>query len=178
MALMEYTFLPLFFILVVYHLCICWWHFSYNMYILLRCKWPLCPNENKSWNCATSPEQIRNKSTNKLYDKSTRNRGNGVRALLTMTESACCRIVLACHAGRTSGINNLLTANPHQTIQDGPKTPGHRLMTIILSSRNRYKKITERFLSKWILKIPPHLVYVATLPCQQNKPFTTNYKVV
>jgi len=44
---------------------------------------------------------------------------------------------------------------------------------------------TERFLGKfavkWILKIPPHLAYVATLPCEtlmseKNKPLTTNYK--
>jgi len=48
---------------------------------------------------------------------------------------------------------------------------GHRLMTIILSNLNRSKKFfTGRFLSKfavkWILKIPPHLAYVATLPCE------------
>jgi len=43
-------------------------------------------------------------------------------------------------------------------------------MTIILSNLNRFKKITRRFLSKyavkWILKIPPHLAYVGTLPCE------------
>ena len=41
-------------------------------------------------------------------------------------------------------------------------------MTIILSSLNRCKKITGRFLGKfvaqWILQIPPHRAYVATLP--------------
>jgi len=46
----------------------------------------------------------------------------------------------------------------------GPEKRGHRLMTIILSDLNRFrKKITGRFLSKfavkWILKLPP------TAPC-------------
>ena len=53
----------------------------------------------------------------------------------------------------------------------GQKKWGHRLMTIILSNLNRcFKKFTKRFLGKfdvkWILKIPPHLAYVATLPCE------------
>ena len=43
-------------------------------------------------------------------------------------------------------------------------------MTIILSNLNRLKKISGRFLSKfavkWVLKIPLHLAYVATLPCE------------
>ena len=43
-------------------------------------------------------------------------------------------------------------------------------MTIILSNLNRIKKFTGRFLVKfavkWILKIPPHLAYVATLLCE------------
>jgi len=43
-------------------------------------------------------------------------------------------------------------------------------MTIILSNLDRLKKFTGRFLSKfavkWILKVPPHLVYVAILPCE------------
>jgi len=47
---------------------------------------------------------------------------------------------------------------------------GHKLMTIILSNLNRLKNFTGRFLSrfvfKWILTIPPHLAYVATLPCE------------
>ena len=38
---------------------------------------------------------------------------------------------------------------------------GHRLMTIILSNLNRRKSAV-----KWILKIPLHLAYVATLPCE------------
>ena len=54
-------------------------------------------------------------------------------------------------------------------IQGGPKR-GHRLVTIILSNLNRFLKITGKPLSKcadkWILKIPPHLVCVATLPCE------------
>ena len=47
-------------------------------------------------------------------------------------------------------------------------------MTIILSNLNRFKKnsleVFLRFLGKfavkWISKIPLHLVYVATLPCE------------
>jgi len=43
-------------------------------------------------------------------------------------------------------------------------------MTIILSNLNRFKKFTENFIGKfvvkWILKITPHLPYVATLPCE------------
>ena len=43
-------------------------------------------------------------------------------------------------------------------------------MTIILSTLNRLKKFTGRFLSKFavklILKIPPYLTYVAKLPCE------------
>jgi len=46
----------------------------------------------------------------------------------------------------------------------------HRLMTIVLSNLNRLKKFIGSFLGKfvvkWILKIPPHLAYVATLPCE------------
>ena len=50
------------------------------------------------------------------------------------------------------------------------KKRGDRLMTIILSILNRFTNFfTGRFLSKfavkWILKIPPHLAYVSTLPC-------------
>ena len=53
-------------------------------------------------------------------------------------------------------------------IQGGPKKRGRRLMTIILSNLNRFKKkIIGRFLGKfavkWILKIPPHFACVATL---------------
>ena len=48
-------------------------------------------------------------------------------------------------------------------LQGGPKKRGHRLMTIMLSNLNRFKKNTGRFLGKfavkWILKIPPHLAY-------------------
>jgi len=44
-------------------------------------------------------------------------------------------------------------------------------MAIILSNLNRFrKKITGRFLAKFavkaLLKIPPYLAYVATLPCE------------
>ena len=42
--------------------------------------------------------------------------------------------------------------------------------TIILSILNRFKKcftgiFLGKFAVKWISKIPPHLAYVATLPC-------------
>ena len=50
------------------------------------------------------------------------------------------------------------------------KKVGHRHVTIILSNFNRLKKITATFTSKfavkWIVKVPPHLACVATLPCQ------------
>jgi len=43
-------------------------------------------------------------------------------------------------------------------------------MTIILSNEMIFKKFTERvlgkFVLKWILKIPLHLAYVATLLCE------------
>ena len=44
-------------------------------------------------------------------------------------------------------------------------------MTILMSNLNRFKDIfTRRFLGKfavkWILKVPPHLAYVTTLPCE------------
>jgi len=44
-------------------------------------------------------------------------------------------------------------------------------MTIILSNLIQYKKkliksFLDEFGVKWILKIPPHLTYVATLPCE------------
>jgi len=52
------------------------------------------------------------------------------------------------------------------------KKRGQRFTTIILSNLNRSKKITRRFLSKfavkWIFKMPPHLAYVATLPCETS----------
>ena len=48
----------------------------------------------------------------------------------------------------------------------GPQTRGHNSV----KSEPIVKKITGRFIGKflvkWILKIPPHLTYVATLPCE------------
>jgi len=57
---------------------------------------------------------------------------------------------------------------PH--LQGEPKKWCHRLLTAILSNLNRFQFFfTGRFLGKyvvkWILKIPPHLAYVASLPC-------------
>ena len=53
----------------------------------------------------------------------------------------------------------------------GEPKRGHRPMTIILSNLNRFTILsTDRFLGnfavKCILKIPPHLAYVATLPSE------------
>jgi len=48
---------------------------------------------------------------------------------------------------------------------------------------NRFKIFTRRLLGKfaveWILKIPPHLAYVATLPCEtlMSTKQATNYKL-
>jgi len=44
-------------------------------------------------------------------------------------------------------------------------------MTIILSNLNQCNKIVTgrfhgKFAVKWVLKIPPHLACVATLPCE------------
>jgi len=51
------------------------------------------------------------------------------------------------------------------------KKVDHRLMTIILSNLNRFnfffaERFLGKFAAKWILQIPPHLAYVATLPCE------------
>ena len=67
-------------------------------------------------------------------------------------------------------LNPPLLLAPQGNYRVGQKR-GHRLMTIILSIVNRFKIFfTERFLCifavKLISKIPPHVVYVATLPCK------------
>jgi len=73
--------------------------------------------------------------------------------------------LLASIAARVVGCGPLLI------IQRGPKKWGHRLMTIILSSLNRFKKkiFTGKFLGKfvvkWILALPLHL---ARLPCETS----------
>ena len=50
------------------------------------------------------------------------------------------------------------------------KTAAPQTHAVLLSNLNRLKKFTERFLGefavKWILKVPPHLAYVTTLPCE------------
>ena len=53
----------------------------------------------------------------------------------------------------------------------GPKKWGHRPMTTILSNINHFTYFFTRsflckFVVKQILKIPPHLAYVATQPCE------------
>jgi len=50
-------------------------------------------------------------------------------------------------------------------LQGGPKKRGHRLVTIILSNLNRYRFLGN-IAVKCILKIPPHLAHVGTLPCE------------
>ena len=71
----------------------------------------------------------------------------------------------------------VIRCNPQQSVTlhclptECAKKRGHRLMTTILSNLNRFAIFfTGRFLGKFavkcVLKIPPHLVYVATLPCE------------
>jgi len=80
-----------------------------------------------------------------------------------------------------SGIktNDKLQQVKRNYIQAGPR--GHRLMTIILSILNQFKnffpvRFFDKFAVKWILKIPPHLAYVATLPCETlMSPKQANY---
>jgi len=55
------------------------------------------------------------------------------------------------------------------------KKAGHRLITIILSNLNRFKKCFSgrflgKFAAKWILQIPPQLAHFATLPCETLMP--------
>jgi len=67
------------------------------------------------------------------------------------------------------------------------KKVGHRLVTVILSNVNRFKKkITGRFrgkfVVKWIVKIPSLLAYVAALPCETlmsaKQAINENYNLV
>ena len=80
------------------------------------------------------------------------------------------RVICANVVGATSSGRFLVSRNDmHYRV--GDKNRRHRLMTIILSNLNRFKKkFTGRFLSKFavkrILKIPPHLAYFATLACE------------
>jgi len=59
----------------------------------------------------------------------------------------------------------------HSIIYRVGQIVGHRLMTIILPNLNRFKffftgRFLGKFVVKWILKVPPHLAHVATLPCE------------
>jgi len=60
-------------------------------------------------------------------------------------------------------------------------------MAMILSNLNRFSKLFtgkffNKFAIKYLLKIPPHLAYIAALPCEtllsENKLLTINYKAV
>jgi len=60
-------------------------------------------------------------------------------------------------------------------------------MAIILSKLNRFSffftgRLLGKFAVKALLKIPPNLAHVATLPCEtlmsENKRLAINYKVV
>ena len=67
------------------------------------------------------------------------------------------------------------------SVQGGPNSGGY--MTAMLSNLNRFKKVSLLNLSLKGYKLPSHLVYVATLPCEtlmsaKQKPLTINYKVV
>jgi len=64
---------------------------------------------------------------------------------------------------------------------------GSKLITIILSNLNKFSifftaRFCRKFTVKWLLKVPPHLAYVATLPCEtlmsENKLLTINYDLV
>jgi len=67
-------------------------------------------------------------------------------------------------------------------MDQGPQTHDQKCV----KSEPILKKFTGKFLGKFvakrILKLPPHLEYVATLLCEilmsANKPLTINYKVV
>jgi len=68
-------------------------------------------------------------------------------------------IFLAC---RPTAFEFLRTNTGLDSYRVGQKV-GHRLITIILSNLNRFKKNHRKSLGKfvvsWILKIPPHLAY-------------------
>jgi len=71
---------------------------------------------------------------------------------------------------QTSMQGYTVNKKPFSIYRAGQKR-GHRLMTTILSILNRFKIFfTGRFLGKFAVKriseIPPHLTYVATLPCE------------
>ena len=60
-------------------------------------------------------------------------------------------------------------------------------MAVLLSNLNRFSifftgRFPAKFAVKWLLKIPPDLACVATLPCEillpENKRLTKYYKVV
>jgi len=75
-------------------------------------------------------------------------------------------------AGRaTGGTTSSNTTSAVIYVQDGQKKRGHRLMTIILSILNQFKKFfycgfRGKFSVKCLSKIPPNLAYVAALPCE------------
>jgi len=64
------------------------------------------------------------------------------------------------------GGNSMLTTFGRVGQKVGPQTRDHNSV----KSESIFKKFTGRYLGKfvvkWILKIPPHHAYVATLPCE------------
>ena len=49
----------------------------------------------------------------------------------------------------------------------GPQTHEHEFCQFLSDLRNFFTgRFLGKFAVKWISKIPPHLVYVATLPCE------------
>ena len=61
------------------------------------------------------------------------------------------------------------------------KTHGHKCQILTDFQNSLTARFCNKFAVKWLLRIPPHLAYVATLSCEtimsENKPLTTNYKV-
>ena len=79
------------------------------------------------------------------------------------------RMTLFSHNGEYG--RNTSTADWPGTYRVDQKKRSHKITTIILSYLSRIKKICtgrffDKFAVKWMLKIPPYLAYVATLPCE------------
>jgi len=102
---------------------------------------------------------------------------------VSMVDGAACQQLCNRHmelghwvTGSTGSSNTASTTTPVRTNSKLINTHrvgqkwDHRLVTIILSHLTDLKKMTGRFLGKfvvkWIFKTPAHLAYVATLPCE------------
>jgi len=70
-----------------------------------------------------------------------------------------------------SGDKEYILISMHSVYTGWAKKRGHRLMVIILSNLNQFTifftgRFHGKFAVKCIFKIPPHIAYVATLPCE------------